>query len=590
MIVKMKKATILVKENERDSALKKLRKLGVLHINDIVPPVSEDISLLESKLDESIKAMEIIEADSEKSVKVDQNQIENEIENILSQHQQKEILQRELEENLETSRWFERWGDVSFASVEQLKSADVFVRYYTCDKSALQRIPRDNITVIAAEKSNTVYLALISTSPDYQLDLKEDPMPQIEFSEIKVQIQKLEKEIQTLNSRIKKLAAIRPSLIDYQLALQKKIELIRIKFGMGIEGQLAYLQGFCPRETVNEVENLCDKEGWGYIVDEPDDPNEVPTLLRNPKWVRMIKPLFDFMGTIPGYAEQDVSLVFLAFFSIFYAIIVGDAGYGLVFLTATLFFDLKKKGGPRDFFNLMYLVSISTIGWGVITGTWFGAEQIAQLPFLKIFIIEEINSFNPHSSELIMQLTFVIGAVHLTIGHLMNAFKKINSLIAIADVGWIFVLWSVFFIANNIVLGKEMSALTKPLLIGGVVLILLFANFQKNVIKGILTTLGNLPLDIISSFSDIVSYIRLFAVGLATVIVATNFNTMALGSGINSIVSGIIAALVLLLGHSINLALCGMSILVHGVRLNMLEFSGHVGVQWTGKAYQPFKE
>jgi len=74
------------------------------------------------------------------------------------------------------------------------------------------------------------------------------------------------------------------------------------------------------------------------------------------------------------------------------------------------------------------------------------------------------------------------------------------------------------------------------------------------------------------------------------VIVATSFNQMAIGSGIDSILSGIIAVVILLLGHSINLALCGMSILVHGVRLNMLEFSGHVGVQWTGKVYKPFKE
>ena len=114
--------------------------------------------------------------------------------------------------------------------------------------------------------------------------------------------------------------------------------------------------------------------------------------------------------------------------------------------------------------------------------------------------------------------------------------------------------------------------------------------FQKNIIKGILSSLGDLPLDVIGSFSDIVSYIRLFAVGFASFIVASSFNTMAVGSGIDNVVSGIIAAVIMFLGHTLNIALCGMAVLVHGVRLNMLEFSGHVGVQWTGKPYEPFKE
>ena len=362
--------------------------------------------------------------------------------------------------------------------------------------------------------------------------------------------------------------------------------------GVGEEDDLAYLQGFCPEETVPQLKKLAEKDGWGYVIENPDDPAEVPTLIRNPKWIRIIEPLFNFMGTLPGYNEPDVSLVFLAFFSIFYAMIVGDAGYGLIFLITTFIFARKKKDAPREFFNLMYLMSGTTIVWGLITGTWFGAEKISQLPFLKIFIIDKIYSFNPNpeSQLFIMQLTFIIGVVQLSIGHLISAFRKMNSLTAIAEIGWVLVLGAVYFIANNIVLGKEMAGATMPLFISGVALILLFANFQKNIIKGILSTLGNLPLDIISSFSDVVSYIRLFAVGLATVIVATSFNQMAIGSGIDSILSGIIAAIILLLGHSINLALCGMSILVHGVRLNMLEFSGHVGVQWTGKAYKPFKE
>ena len=93
----------------------------------------------------------------------------------------------------------------------------------------------------------------------------------------------------------------------------------------------------------------------------------------------------------------------------------------------------------------------------------------------------------------------------------------------------------------------------------------------------------------ISGFSDIISYIRLYAVGLSTVLMATSFNHMALGDGITTIASGIGAVLVLVLGHGLNMILAGMAVIVHGVRLNMLEYAGHASVEFSGSEYQPFK-
>jgi V/A-type H+-transporting ATPase subunit I len=589
MIVPMKKVTLLTSLKHREATLMQLRKLGVLHVQDVKPPVSEDIQSLETKLDNVDRALQIIPQLESKSKEVPSEQAQTFVQQALSLNHQKEGLNRELAEYQEINKWFDKWGAISYDSIQQLKEKGIFIHLYIIDKSFLKRLPPDKI-IHVEEDNGIIRLALFGQTPDDKLNLKEEQIPQIEPDQIRAKSAALEQEINQVDQKLNDMAGVRDGLTAYKNDLIKRLELNRVKHGMGEEAGVAYLQGFCPEDVVSEIQKSADKGGWGYIVQDPDDPSEVPTVIRNPKWIRIIEPLFKFMGTLPGYQEQDVSLVFLAFFSIFYALIVGDAGYGLIFLIATFLFDRKKKSSSREFFNLMYLVSLATIIWGLITGTWFGSEKIAQLPFLKLFVIEQISSFNPDSTEFIMQLTFIIGVVHLSIGHLLSALKKSNSITALADIGWILVLWGVFFIANNIVLGKELVKATLPLLIAGASIILLFANFQKNIIKGILVTLGNLPLSIISSFSDIVSYIRLFAVGLATVIVATSFNEMALGSGINSIVSGIIAAIILLLGHSINLVLCGMSILVHGVRLNMLEFSGHVGVQWTGKPYEPFKE
>ena len=590
MIVKMKKLTLLLGLKDRDSTLKTLRKLGVLHIQDIKTPVSEDIQSLETKLENVNKALQIISEHDNKQADADVERAPDYVEQILSLTQQKDVLNRELSEHKEIYRWYQKWGDISYASLQKLKQAGVFVRLYITDKNAVKTIADDKTIHIEKEEHGAVYLALFAESSEERLDLKEDHVPQVELVDVKSKISQAENEINNINNSVKDLSQFRNSLLDYQKDLEKRLQLNRVKYGMGHEGQLVYLQGFCPEDSVPQIKKTAEKDGWGYLVQDPDEPNEVPTLMRNPKWLRIIEPLFDFMGTLPGYHELDVSFVFLAFFSVFFAMLVGDGGYGLVFLICTFLLSRKFKDGPREFINLMYVLSVMTVVWGLITGNWFGLETFAKLPLLSMFIVPQLDTFREISTDVVMQLSFIIGVIQLSIGHLLSAVKKMNSITALAEIGWVVVLWGVFFVANNLVLGKPLPDITIPLLITGIVIIAVFANFQKNILKGILLSLGNLPLDIISSFSDIVSYIRLFAVGFASFIVAASFNSMAIGSGIDSVVSGIIAAIILFLGHALNIALCGMAVLVHGVRLNMLEFSGHVGVQWTGKPYKPFKE
>jgi V/A-type H+-transporting ATPase subunit I len=400
----------------------------------------------------------------------------------------------------------------------------------------------------------------------------------------------LENEINQVDQQLNDLAGARQSLITYKNELTKRLALNRVKYGMGEEAGLTYLQGFCPAETVSDITKTADQEGWGYIVQDPDDPAEVPTLIKNPKWIRMVQPILNFMGTLPGYHEQDVSLVFLAFITIFFAMIVGDGGYGLIFLICTYLLGRKAKDESRDFIHLMYLFSIATMLWGLITGNWFGVQAIGRMPVLRNFIIPQIDAYSAASTQMIMQISFIIGVAHLTIARLLSAYRNRRTLNALGDIGYVIVLWAVFFVANNLILKKPLPGITPSLLIVGVILIAVFANFQKNILKGILITMGSLPFGVIGAFADIVSYIRLFAVGLASYIVANSFNTLAVGEGINTIVSGIIAAIILFLAHALNIVLSGMSVLVHGVRLNMLEFSSHVGIQWAGKPYKPFKE
>ena len=497
--------------------------------------------------------------------------------------ERRHTLRSELNEKQEMFKWFESWGKVSLASLDKLKEAGLFVHFYTTDKEGLKKVPADKQIAVVQDSKDGVKFAYFGESEDDKLDYTEQRMPQVEVSQLESRIAEIEKELDIINKEIAELVPYRDVLQDYKTGIVKKLELNNVLYGMADEQQFAYLQGFCPEDQVQNIESASEQNGWGIIVEDPDDPSEVPTLLRNKKPIRIVQPLFDFMGTFPGYHEMDISFVFLLFFSVFYAMIVGDAGYGLIFLGLTAWARIKMKKAPSEPFILFFVLSIATIIWGAITGTWFGSKAISEWPVLNMFIIPEIYSFagTDAAQNFMMKLTFTIGIIHLTFAHLMAATKKLPSPKALADVGWVLILWCVYFVARQLVLGETMPGFAVYLLYAGALLVGVFANFQKNILKGFALSIADLPLSIISSFSDIVSYIRLFAVGIATVTVAASFNDMA---------GGIIAPLVLVLGHGLNIILAMMSVLVHGVRLNMLEFSGHLGQEWSGKEYKPFKE
>jgi V/A-type H+-transporting ATPase subunit I len=154
--------------------------------------------------------------------------------------------------------------------------------------------------------------------------------------------------------------------------------------------------------------------------------------------------------------------------------------------------------------------------------------------------------------------------------------------------GWIGSTWTMFYMARNLVLDQPLPGWIGGLFLASVALIILFMTAPRD-FKHEWFNHVMLPLNLVSNFVDLVSYIRLFAVGTAGYAVASSFNTMILGGGVDGFFAGLLAALLLFIGHTLNILLCVMGVLVHGVRLNTLEFSSHIGMAWTGQPYRPFR-
>lgn len=594
MIVKMKKITLLVTESQRQGLVDRLRKLGIVHIKNLVKPSFQEIEMVEALVSQIQRAVDILSryktASPVDKIDYDKSEIPHKANEIVKGLREKDDLLRKIHDIENQLEWFKPWGGFSPEDIQALKDKGIFVRLYRAPKAQFKKVGlRSDIHIVRQDK-RYINFAQVSQNPEAGLDFDEIKLPAVSYESLQHKHQNYQKRVERIDYLLKREARSVHCLKEYLVNLQARQEFLNVMHGMKEEEKFSYLQGFCPDDKVKNIISLAKQENFGYLIENPSQEDDVPTLVRNPKWIRIINPVFQFMNTIPGYREYDISFWFLMFFSLFFAMLIGDAGYGVLFLIATLFAQSKLKKVPREPFILMYVLSTSTIIWGAITGTWFGAEKIAELPFFKFLIIEKISSFGSDDLNFMLYLSFIIGAVQLTIGRLINVARFINSFKALAQVGWISIIWGMFFLSGTLICNLGFPAYAKYFFIVGPALVLLFSNFQKNIIRGILNSLITAPLDIIGTFGNVVSYFRLAAVGFASVTLASTFNNLASLAGFSSIIAGLGAALILFFGHALNITLGFMAVIVHGVRLNMLEFSGQIGMEWSGKEYDPFRE
>ncbi len=595
MIVPMKKISLISLAADKDATLERLRELGILHLQHIKPPAGNEVEEIKKHIERTSAALDILAAiASEKnkitpSAEIQKSADEMPVEEIVDRIHHLVTLRKEFSDRIvalrEEKGVIEPYGDFDPALIDQLAQKGIYVKLYQTAEKHLPEPSEDVHIFPLSHNTGGTYFATVSKH-DFSCDACEFIPHHRSLSMVEADIKEAETDISHVNQELVAFLASRDRLTAYMEDEEKHLAMMEAKNGAGDAGKLIYLQGFCPKPQEDELREAAKKYGWGLVIEEPSEDDAVPTVIKYPKWAKPISSLFAMIDVLPGYKEVDISSVFLLAFSLFFAILVGDAGYGTVFLLLTLYIRRKKKEAPAAPFNLMYILSISTIVWGVITGNYFGISFGAlPAPLGKLAFSYEWLS----NSDNFMALCFLIGAIHLSVAHAWRMILAINSTRAIAQFGWIVITWCMYFGAKNLVLGYPLPGFFTPAIITGIILVTIFMTPFKR-----LKTEWNghitLPFDVIGNFVDLVSYVRLFAVGSASLAVAVAFNNMAIGNGINSVVAGLGAAIILFLGHALNIVLCIMGVLVHGIRLNTLEFSGHMGLEWSGFKYNPFKK
>ena len=609
MIVPMKRISIVMRTHEKNSTLKKLRKMGVIHLDErqVQSQKVDELASNQSKY-KTIRDTLTSYANNQKKQKkgspviLEEKEFNEKHERLvwlLDLHNELIQKQGSLQKDID---FLIPFGNVSLDDLQLLKQHDLELFIYKVSDKMMKSVTQNYFTLFKQKKDS--FIVTIKERLDDSIVSTEIILPKYSLEECRQMVKENSDKLVEIEKEFLQNLSLLPSYAHY-IERNEQDQLFEVVQSSMDESDsiVTWLSGYIPETKVEDFRLFAKENKVGFALDNPGEDEIPPTYVKNNKVVSIISPVFDILGTVPGYREYDISMWFLMFFSIFFAMIVGDGAYGVIFFLGAIALHIKSKKATNAVV-LLYVLSTTSIIWGAVTGTWFGSREIlSSVGFLQNLVIPSISSFPDMfgleattAQNTVMKFCFIIGTVQLSLACVMNIHRKIGQkdLSAVADIGWLMMVDSLYFVVLMLVINESIQTQIVASLVGfGFLLVVIFGAQGPGIsfLKGLASGAANLFttfLDSISTFSNIISYIRLFAVGMASLAIAQSFNNIA-----SSMLSGFaipVGILILLIGHGLNLVMALLSVVVHGVRLNLLEFSGQLGMEWTGYQYNPFRE
>ncbi|MDD3545800.1 MAG: hypothetical protein PHG96_10665 [Kiritimatiellae bacterium] len=609
MIVPMKHVALLCVAAERDEALARLRDFGGMHVT-LKTAESAGFRDAQSAREAALQALRHIE-DAAKGVPVTPvtggHHTVHGIRKLLADIKKSALPERldghaadvvktvnELAETRQTLvneaarldtevDLYRHFGEFDVALPPQLAAQGIPVRLFRCPSG--QPVPASSATrsvhMLGADRA-AAYGVMIGDG-EWPESCEAIELPETPLSDLTACRDTLAGRADAIGAL---LASAAPGLAEIRQEterLSQALEFAAVAEAMEAREHVAWITGWAPAEQEKALREHAAKQMWGLLLRDPGPEDTPPTLLRPPRLFRPVLALFEALGIAPAYNEADVSVPFFCFFSIFFAMLVGDGGYGALILALTLWARRKLTDAPRAPFVLLTFFACATMVWGFLSNTWFGTHPGILSNPVSVWLGDPQKGLNNT-----MLVCFTLGVAHLSSARFWNAVNLFPDTKFLAQAGWIGVLVFMYCMTCQIIGIFPAPRAVYPVFGVSLILIFLFT-LKKSELRGHGIELGMMPLTIFGCLGDIISYVRLFAVGLASVKVAENFNQMALNLDLPLWAKIVPVILILLIGHGLNFLMAGLSILVHAVRLNTLEFSNHKGVTWSGYAFKPFR-
>ena len=613
MISKMIRYDIVLYAGEQERFVETLRELGLVDITTTGWEPSEDDRAVLVEIEARTKAIEFLSSFA-KSKAFNANALpyatgEEAYECYAAAREDRQQLQQEEARLRKLADDVAPWGNFSASDIERLASRGVNVRLFTAQTAAYDRFvaeATEGVTVAEIARTQSgVYFAVVTTDDvQYIVDGQEVRLPDMNSAQLRAKADELVARDEALNEVFSR-AALSTALIASESG-QLKERLQGLKVGATAQreadGSLILLEGWAEADTADRVDALL-KE-YPYLVFERRDAtmdDDAPVKLKNNKFARLFE-LIGAMYALPKYGTMDLTGIFGVFYMLFFAICLCDAGYGLVLLLVGLYLWFKGGKGMRQAAGLSIVCASATVAFGFYANSFFGLTISDYLPIHKDMLLDFQNEF--------FGIALALGVFQILVGLAINIWMKAK-LFGITStfgtLGWFIILLTGVAAAGLPMMGMEIPGLTmsSPLFYGlmgvGALFMLVLNNVKRNPIINIGAGLWDAYNNITGLLSDVLSYIRLFAIGLSGGVLAQVFNSLAKGlSGFGDIAADapwtayigpvIGAAVILIIGHAINLFMSAISSFVHPMRLTFVEFYKNAGFEMSQRSFDPIRK
>ena len=581
MITQMKKYTFLVFHREYEAFLEQLRDAGVVHVTEKAAGTADDAHLQEL-LVSAEQTRKLIAQGAPDQLLTEKTNLEQRI-----MATQKEADKMAV------------WGDFSTERIEQLKAAGYTLRYFTCPKKNFD----EQFGIIVAEQGSTVYFVQVNNDGEAPEGCQEQYLSQKSAADLLKDVEGLNGLLVAQNARIELWAKENiPALETKLVEIKQQIDWQRVTLNTDSEadGSLKILEGFCPADQAPALNQLLDKQEVYYQEEDPHVEDNTPIKLRNNKFTKLFESLTGMYGW-PNYNEYDPTPILAPFFLLFFALCMGDCGYGIMLIIFGLLVA-KKKLNIAMFEGLGPIITVLGVGTTVVgffLGTFMGFDLYAVewMPqVLKNVMIKGSVSVAGMTYDLQMVLALGIGVFHICLAMVVKAICSTQQLGFKENIAnW---AWTLLIVGGLIVTILGMTVLPQEVFKWAIITVAIVSALGIYVFN----TPGRNPLINIGSglwdtynmatgiLGDVLSYIRLYALGLAGGKLGEAFNTlgeMVLG---DSIVSWVPFVLIFAIGHILNLAMSALGAFVHPLRLTFVEYFKNAGYEGKGTLYQPFKK
>ena len=593
-IVRLKKATVVGMTKDKCDILKGLQELGLMHLISLQEKPHSLAEQQHTPATESVKALRYLQESPLKRRQIHHDpdfDIHDVSEMVLRNQENRRSAMDRRDEINQRIKDLQPWGDLTFPPLDEIGGERLW--FYALPRGKLEYLEELHLPwQIVHLNPSTAWVVIISPH-----EPPHDILPVARTHTGSSPLYDVRKDLDAIEARLDEIEAERQSLtrwitlIMQHMARAEDKAALEFALDHSAEGDICFaVQGWVPADKIEDVAAFTDNLQLAVIFEDPRPEDQPPTLLHTPQGLEAGVDLVDFYQ-MPGYRGWDPSRILFFSFALFFAMILSDAGYAalLGFALAAFWRKLGRIDGGRRWRSLLAMIVSSSVVWGVMVGGYFGLEP-PQESWLQAFKVFDLNDF-----DTMMKLSVGIGAIHIAMANLQMAVLWWGHRKAGVHLGWIMVLiggMTIWLENRGDISGGSWAG--GSLLAVGLMAVFYFSGHHpvdslKGLLIRILEGLRALS-DITRIFGDVLSYLRLFALGLASASLALTFNELARQASASSEGLGLLLAiLILLTGHTLNLMLAIISGVVHGLRLNYIEFYNW-GLSGEGYPFRAFRK